>query len=334
LKRVVSEMKAIEVQNLSKTYSALKAVDEISFSVDEGEIFGLLGPNGAGKTTTIRMILTLIKPTSGSIKVFGIDSAESPESVRQISGYIPQEVSVDGDLTGYENLLMYAKLYHTRREERDRRIREALEYMELTGRENNLARTYSGGMMRRLEIAQALVNKPKVFFLDEPSIGLDPSAKSTVWKYIMNLREEFETTVIVTTHDMQEADALCDEIAIMNRGKIVVSGSPEELKAKVGGDIISLGVRSGDCSNLLQGQGRILSAKPDLGLYELVVAEGEKAIPVILDRLRESGIQVESVSLKKPTLDDVFLKYAGARMDEGGTWRETRRLRRTYRRLG
>jgi len=327
-------MKAIEVQNLSKTYSDLKAVDEISFSVDEGEIFGLLGPNGAGKTTMIRMMLTLIKPTSGSIKVFGIDSAKFPESVRQISGYIPQEVSVDGDLTGYENLLMYARLYHISKEERNRRIREALKYMELAGRENNLTRIYSGGMMRRLEIAQALVNKPKVLFLDEPSIGLDPSAKSTVWKYIMDLREEFGTTIIMTTHDMQEADTLCDEIAIMNRGKIVVSGSPEELKAKVGGDIISLETRSGDCSTLLQGQGKILSAKQDLGLYELVVAEGEKALPMIFNRLRERGIQVESVSLKKSTLDDVFLAYAGVRMEEGGTWQEARRLRRTYKRLG
>ena len=183
-------------------------------------------------------------------------------------------------------------------------------------------------------MAQALVNKPKVFFLDEPSIGLDPSAKTTVWKHIVNLREEFGTTIIVTTHDMHEADTLCDEIAIMNRGKIVVSDSPEELKAKVGGDVVSLRVRSGDCSTLLERQGRILSIKPDLGVYELVVADGERAIPKILDSLRDNGMQVESVSLKKPTLDDVFLKYAGVRIDEGGTWLETRRLRRTYRRLG
>lgn len=331
---MASEMKAIEVRNLSKTYSDLKAVDGISFDVVEGETFGLLGPNGAGKTTAIRMMLTLIKPTSGSAKVFGIDIARSPESVRQISGYVPQEVSVDGELTGYENVLMYARLHYIPRKERSRRIQEALEYMELADRKNDLVSTYSGGMMRRLEIAQTLVNRPKVLFLDEPSIGLDPSAKTTVWEYVVNLREEFGTTIIVTTHDMHEADTLCDGIAIMNRGKIVASGSPNELKGNVGGDVVSLVAHSADCTPILQKQGRVLSAKPDLGLYELVVAEGEKAIPVILDCLRENGIRVESVSLKKPTLDDVFLKYAGVRIEEGGTWRETRRLRRTFRRLG
>jgi len=327
-------MRAVEVDELTKIYSDFKAVDAISFDVDEGEIFGLLGPNGAGKTTTIRVALTLIRPTSGTVRVFGIDCARSPASVRQISGYVPQDVSLDVDLTGYENLLMYSKLYYIPRAERTERIRDALEYMELTDRQNDLAKTYSGGMMRRLEIAQALVNRPKVLFLDEPTIGLDPSAKIAVWKYTRRLREEFGTTILLTTHDMHEADSLCDEIAIMNKGKIVVEGSPEKLKAKVGGDIISLVARNGDCAPILQEQGRLLSFKPDLGGYEVVVTQGEKAIPVILDALRKSRIHVESVSLKKPTLDDVFLKYAGARIEESGTGRESRHLRRTVRKRG
>jgi ABC-2 type transport system ATP-binding protein len=327
-------MKAIEAADLSKTYSGLKAVDGISFDVDEGEIFGLLGPNGAGKTTVIRMMLTLIKPTSGTVKVFGFDSAVSPESVRQISGYVPQEVSVDGELTGYENLLMYAKLFYIPKEERDQRILDALDYMELTDRKDDLVSTYSGGMMRRLEIAQTLVNRPKVLFLDEPSIGLDPSAKVTVWKYVVNLREEFGTTIVITTHDMHEADTLCDRISIMNKGRIVVSGTPQELKSHIGGDVISLVAHSEDCSHILEKQGKLLSAEPDIGRYEVIVQDGESAIPVILDQLHENDVRVESVSLKKPTLDDVFLKYAGVRIEEGGTWREARRVRRTFRRLG
>jgi ABC-2 type transport system ATP-binding protein len=327
-------MKAVEVERLTKIYSDFKAVDAISFDVDEGEIFGLLGPNGAGKTTTIRVALTLIRPTSGGVRVFGIDCVESPASVRQISGYVPQDVSLDIDLTGYENLLMYAKLYYIPRDERTKRIRDALESMELTDRQNDLAKTYSGGMMRRLEIAQALVNRPKVLFLDEPTIGLDPSAKIAVWKYTRRLREEFGTTILLTTHDMHEADSLCDEIAIMDKGKIVAEGSPGQLKGRLGGDVISLVAHNADCSQVLEKHGKLLSSKPELGVYEVVVTEGEKAIPVILNSLRKNRIHVESVSLKKPTLDDVFLKYAGARIDESSTGRESRHLRRAVRKRG
>jgi ABC-2 type transport system ATP-binding protein len=241
---------------------------------------------------------------------------------------------LDIDLTGYENLLMYAKLYYIPRDERTKRIRDALESMELTDRQNDLAKTYSGGMMRRLEIAQALVNRPKVLFLDEPTIGLDPSAKIAVWKYTRRLREEFGTTILLTTHDMHEADSLCDEIAIMDKGKIVAEGSPGQLKGRLGGDVISLVAHNADCSQVLEKHGKLLSSKPELGVYEVVVTEGEKAIPVILNSLRKNRIHVESVSLKKPTLDDVFLKYAGARIDESSTGRESRHLRRAVRKRG
>ena len=224
-------MHAIEVKGLTKVFDKeTKAVNEISFDVEEGELYGLLGPNGAGKTTTIRMLLTLTQPTSGSVRILGLDALRSRSEVRQLVGSVPQEVSADGDLTGYENLLIFAKLYYLRdKKERRERIENALEYMGLTERGDDLVKHYSGGMMRRLEIAQALVNRPKVLFLDEPSIGLDPGVRRDVWKHIRDLNRDFKMTVVITTHDMGEADELCDRIAIMNAGEIVADGSPSEL---------------------------------------------------------------------------------------------------------
>ena len=192
----------------------------MSFEVKEGEIFGLLGPNGAGKTTTIKMITTISRPTAGAIRVFGVDALSSPEAVRRMLGFVPQAISVDGDLTGYENLLIFAKLFYVEREQRDRRIHDALELFGLAERANDLVKHYSGGMMRRLEIAQALVNRPKLLFLDEPSIGLDPYSRLQVIDHIKQLNRNFGTTILLTTHDMAEADELCDRLAIMSMGRI------------------------------------------------------------------------------------------------------------------
>ncbi|MEO9364413.1 MAG: ATP-binding cassette domain-containing protein, partial [Nitrososphaera sp.] len=235
--RRVEERNAIEIHNLVKTYrdGNVRAVDDISFSVVPGEIFGLLGPNGAGKTSTIKMIVTLAKATSGRLEVFGVDASRSPQTVRGMLGYVPQSISVDADLTAYENLLIFSKLSYVSKQERDERIREALQYMGLVGRANDLVKHFSGGMMRRLEIAQALVNRPRVLLLDEPSIGLDPASKRQVWKSIKQLRQDYGTTILITTHDMAEADALCDRVAIMSAGKIAVMGNPAELKRTVGG---------------------------------------------------------------------------------------------------
>ncbi len=323
----------IEVTRLTKRFGHFTAVDSISFRVEKGEVFGLLGPNGAGKTTTIRCLLTIIRPTSGEAKICGIDVLKNPQQVRQVCGYVPQEVSVDGDLTGYENLLLYAKLYQVSPNLRRKRIQEALEFMDLADRANSLVKTYSGGMMRRLEIAQVLVNQPRVLFLDEPSIGLDPAAKRMIWDYIVRLRDEFNTTILLTTHDMTEADELCDRIAIMNLGEIAVTGSPRELKARVGGDVVSIATNT-DCSEVLQRLGyRLLSPSRD-GVCDLVVKNGEQEIPRILEELRQHGITTKSVSLKQATLDDVFLNYAGVRIDEGDTtWKRARLTRRTIRRL-
>jgi len=320
----------IEVSDLHKNYKHIKALDGLSIDVQEGEFLGVLGPNGAGKTTLIKCLLALISPSSGRIWVGGADAAKSPDRVRQVCGYVPQEVSVDGDLTGYENLLLYAKLYFIPRSERENRIGEVLEYMELADRAGDIVKTYSGGMMRRLELAQAMVNRPKILFLDEPTIGLDPAAKRMVWKYILRLREEFGTTLFITTHDMAEADTLCERIAMMSKGKIVAQDTTDSLKESVGGDVISLATRDGNPADILTSLG-FTPLRLEDNNYELVHKDGERAIPLILGELAARGIKVESVSLKKPSLDDVFLKYAGARLDQEQTWREARRTRRTVR---
>jgi ABC-2 type transport system ATP-binding protein len=328
-------MSMIEVKNLIKRFGRFTAVDDVSFQVGKGEIFGLLGPNGAGKTTTIRCLLTLIKPTSGEARISGIDVLGNPQQVRQLCGYVPQEVSVDGDLTGYENLLLYAKLYYVPSAVRKKRIQEALEFMQLTDRANSLVKTYSGGMMRRLEIGQVLVNQPQVLFLDEPSIGLDPVAKRVIWDYVIRLRDEFDTTILLTTHDMLEADELCDRIAIMNLGKIAVTGSPEQLKAGLGGDVVSVSTSDADCGTVLRQLGYQLLSQSGDGVCDLVVTHGDQEIPRILEELKHHGIMTKSVSLKQATLDDVFLQYAGKRIGDSETdWRSTRMMRRTLRRLG
>jgi ABC-2 type transport system ATP-binding protein len=327
------EDKAIVVQDLVKEYPRVKAVNGVSFNVDKGEIFGLLGPNGAGKTTTIRILLTLIAPTSGKTLIYDIDTAKHSQEVRSICGYVPQDVSADGDLSAYENVLIYSKLYGMPATDRKTRIPEVLKYLELTERANDVVSTFSGGMMRRLEIAQALINRPRVLFLDEPSIGLDPNARRIIWDLIKKLRSEFGTTIFMTTHDMNEADILCDRIGIMNKGHLSILGKPAELKASVGGDIITINSGNKNCKAKLQELGYSSIINTTEGQFDLVVNHGETLIPQLLDGLKTSGILVESVSLKKPTLDDVFLKYTGARIEDGESFTDTRKARRTFKRL-
>jgi ABC-2 type transport system ATP-binding protein len=320
-------MKAIEAESLTKVYKGgVRAVDDVTFSVDDGEIFGLLGPNGAGKTTTIKMITTLTKPTAGSVRVFGVDAVRSPQQVRQMLGFVPQAISVDGDLTGYENLLIFAKLFFVDRHERKKRTEEALEYFELSDRANDLVKHYSGGMMRRLEIAQALVNRPRILFLDEPSIGLDPFSKTQVIKHVKELNQNFGTTIFVTTHDMAEADQLCDRLAIMNLGKIAVSGSPAELKRSVGGDVLTVTVSGSAAVTVPEGLGVVVGSEN--GATKILTENGEKAIPRVTEFLERNGQIVDSISLSRPTLDDVFMKYAKGSLQEG-TFREARAARRS-----
>jgi len=227
-------MPILETASLTRCFGQLKAVDSFSVAVEAGEVFGLLGPNGAGKTTVIKILTTLLPPTSGTAQVGGFDVVRQAGRVRRIIGYVPQMLSADGMLTGYENLLIFTKLYDLPRAERQSRVRNALELMGLSDAADRLVRTYSGGMIRRLEIAQSMLHEPRVLFLDEPTIGLDPLARQAVWERIEHLRTEYGTTILLTTHYMQEADDLCNRVAIMHLGQVMAIGAPTELKGSVG----------------------------------------------------------------------------------------------------
>jgi ABC-2 type transport system ATP-binding protein len=224
----------LETSELTRCFGDLVAVDHLTLRIEAGQVFGLLGSNGAGKTTAIKMLTTLLAPTSGTATVAGFDVRKQAAKVRRVIGYVPQMISADGTLTGYENLLIFAKLYDIPRRERAARIADALALMELTDVADRLVREYSGGMIRRLEIAQSMLHRPPVLFLDEPTVGLDPIARHSVWDRLMTLKADFNTTIFLTTHLMEEADVLCDEIAILNRGRVAASGSPAALKASVG----------------------------------------------------------------------------------------------------
>ncbi len=224
----------IETFELTHYYNTNPAVDRLSFQVHAGSVFGLLGPNGAGKSTLIKMLTTLLPPTSGTASIMGYDLIREPASIRKKIGYVPQLISADGDLTGYENLLLSAKLYGLKRSYRKKRIHEVLDFMELAPFSNKLVSQYSGGMIRRLEIAQAVLHNPDVLFLDEPSVGLDPAARKALWHRIQEWRKHFRTTLLITTHDMDEADYLCDTVAFMYQGKIVALDKPAKLKSAIG----------------------------------------------------------------------------------------------------
>ncbi len=307
----------------------VRAVDDISFSVEEGEIFGLLGPNGAGKTTTIKMITTLTKPTSGTLRVFGTSVLDAPEAARGMLGYVPQSVSVDGDLSAYENLLIFSKLFYVSRADRRARINSGLDYMGLGDRANDLVKHFSGGMMRRLEIAQVLVNRPRLLLLDEPSIGLDPASKRQVWDSIRQLNKQYDMTMLITTHDMSEADELCDRVAIMDAGKIAALGSPDSLKRSVGGDTITV---------RLARQAEDITIPPEIGslssredrTIQVFTPNGDEAIPRIIDYLTKRGIATESISASRPSLDDVFMKYTKRRIHEHEMFAEARASRRSF----
>jgi len=228
-------MSILEIKQLTRRFGDLTAVDGISICVEEGEIFGLLGPNGAGKTTVLKILTTLLPPTSGTATVAGFDVVHQAAKVRRVIGYVPQLLSADGGLTGYENLLVFSRLYDIPRAERAGRIQYSLSMTGLEDAAGRLVSTYSGGMIRRLEIAQSMLHRPPVLFLDEPTVGLDPLARNSVWEHIAQLKASYGTTIVLTTHYMEEADNLCNRVAIMHLGKIAAVGTPEELKTAVGG---------------------------------------------------------------------------------------------------
>ena len=230
----------LETRSLTRRFGTLTAVDQLGIAIAPGEMFGLVGPNGAGKTTVIKMLTTLLPPSSGSASVAGHDIHHHPAEVRRVIGYVPQLVSADGSLTGFENLLIFSKLYDVPRAERRERISDALTFMGLAQVGDKLVRNYSGGMIRRLEIAQAMLHRPRVLFLDEPTIGLDPVARKAVWEHLQRLRDEFGTTIFLTTHYMEETDGLCDRVAIMHLGNVVALGTPSGLKSSIGGNGVTL----------------------------------------------------------------------------------------------
>ena len=312
-------MYAIEVEKLTKTFNGFVAVDNVSFTVNSGELFGLLGPNGAGKTTTINMLSTLLKKTSGRGEVAGFDISKRKDDVRRSIGVVFQEPALDTKLTGRENLEFHAMMYGMGKNERRKRIEEVLNLVELAEKAKVLVEKYSGGMKRRLEIARGLIHRPKVLFLDEPTLGLDTQTRRHIWDYIKKLNKESDVTIILTTHYMEEADFLCERVAIMDKGKFVALDSPLKLKDILGGDVVSLEIEGEMDALSIQMENldwiKTL-AKHDHHL-SLTMEKGERRIPELISLATENGATVTCVNLRKPSLEDVFLHYTGRTIREG-----------------
>jgi ABC-2 type transport system ATP-binding protein len=314
----------IKAEGLTKVFSKhLTAVDHVDFSVKQGEIFGFLGPNGAGKTTTINMLITILKPTEGKAYVVGFDIAKQNNDVRNVIGVVPQEYTADEDLTGLENVLLCADMYGIPRRIAKERAEELLKLVELTDFKDKKVQIFSGGMRRRLELACGLINRPKVLFLDEPTLGLDVQTRAATWNYIRKLKKEYGMTLFMTTHYLEEADALCDRVAIIDHGKIVVVGAPEELKHGLGGDVITLGIKEdADVSELIREVEHVKDVKREDGSYRIKAEYGEITTPSIIEALRKKGYTVTRLSLTEPTLNEVYLEYTGKSMRDAEESRE------------
>jgi ABC-2 type transport system ATP-binding protein len=310
----------IQVENLTRRFNGITAVDNISFEVEEGTIFGFLGPNGAGKTTTINILCTLLSPTSGKAYIAGHDCMKESAKVRKAIGIVFQDTTLDKDLTAYENLIFHAYLYNVPKDEIKQRVSDVLRFVGLYERKDDLVKKFSGGMKRRLEVARGLIHRPRVLFLDEPTLGLDPQSRTNLWEFITELPKKHNVTIFMTTHYMEEAE-VCNRIAIIDKGKIIAMGSPEELKRTVGGDIVY--IRTADNMNAKQEIEKLLNtpvAEKEGELY-MTCDMGDTCIPEMMRKIRE---KVLSVRLQRPTLNDVFLKLTGkaireeeASMEEG-----------------
>jgi ABC-2 type transport system ATP-binding protein len=322
--------KIIEVQNLSRSFGALEAVKNVSFAVNTGELFGFLGPNGAGKTTTIAMLCTLLKVSSGRAAVNGFDVVKQPNEVRQSIGLVFQDASLDDQLTAWENLDFHARIYGMPRGEFAARAAELLALVELADRKRDTVKTFSGGMKRRLELARGLIHHPKVLFLDEPTIGLDPQTRRAIWDYLTRLRQQEGVTIFLTTHYLEEAEG-CERIAIIDHGQIVALDAPGVLKNAVGGDVITFAASDNDAASRLLLEKLTLQTRrgPENQLI-VEVQQGDKFIPELVSLLAGAGLQVQSVSLRRPTLEDVFIKLTGRaiREEEASAKEEMGRRRR------
>jgi len=312
---------SIETKSLTKSFGDVTAVNDISLSVKNGEIFGFLGPNGAGKSTTIMILTTLLKPTSGQALISGFDVATNAKQVRQNIGYVQQETTVDEYLTGRENLLLQAKLNHIPKNEIDKRIDEILTLIELTDKQDKTVVTYSGGMRKRLDIAGGLLHRPKVLFLDEPTVGLDIQTRRKIWQYIKKIHDEFKMTIFLTTHYMEEADQLCDRIGIIDDGKIQVIDSPENLKKAMGNEVISIIFEEGENRDSFLSELEkiefVSKINKDGSKLTLFASNGTEVIPKIFYISSKLNIKITSISLTQPTLDDVFISYTGHEIRDG-----------------
>jgi ABC-2 type transport system ATP-binding protein len=311
--------KALEVFGLKKKYGSITAVDNVSFDVMVGEIFGFLGPNGAGKTTLIRMLTTLLKPTDGNAMVSCCDVVKHPEKVRREIGVVPQAMTSDLDLTGYENMDIYGRFYGISSKERKERIKDLLEMIGLTARAGDLVATYSGGMRRRLEVARVLVHRPRILFLDEPTIGLDPQSRRVVWDFLRKLIEGYSMTVFLTTHYMEEAEALCNRVAIIDSGKIIAIGSLEELKSQIpGNDIIFLTFEnlSEDIIERIKALNFVHNVNIENNNLRIYVDNGSMNLPQLIDEVKSFGGKILSATVHEQSLEDVFIHYTGKTIRE------------------
>jgi len=323
-------MSIIIVENLRKTFADIVAVDDVTFQVERESIFGFLGPNGAGKTTTINILCTLMNPTSGRAYVNHYDCIRESHKVRESIGIVFQDMTLDRELTAYENLLFHAYLYRVKKSERKERVSDALRFSGLYERRNDLVKHFSGGMKRRLEVARAIVHQPKVLFLDEPTLGLDPQSRANLWEFITKLPEKSGVTIFMTTHYMDEAE-VCQRIAIIDQGKIIAQGSPEELKKTIGGDVIYLKTKNNHDSVARIRETFHLEPVEKEGEFFISNVKGDVCIPELIRALGENVI---SVRLQRPTLNDVFLKMTGRaiRKEEGNSTPDIKEEIRAYRR--
>ncbi len=324
---------AIETRDLTKEFNGLVAVDHVDLQIEKGELFGLLGPNGAGKTTLIHMLCTILPPTEGTAKVAGFDIHRTPDSVRKAIGIVFQDPSLDGRLTSRENLDFHGRVYGMDKAQREKRIADVLKLVDLEDRAKALVQTYSSGMRRRLEIARGLMHHPKIMFMDEPTLGLDPQTRRSIWDHIQMLNKQEKITILLTTHYMDEADYLCDRVGIIDHGKIISLGKPEKLKDELKGDIVSLEVaQPKKYVEIFQRAKYVKEVTVVKDQLHLTVTGGERTIPKLMEIVTRRGGKVRSVGLRSPTLEDVFIRYTGRgiREEEAGAKEQMRMMVRAH----
>lgn len=308
----------IETENITKDFDDFRAVDSINLKVPRNEVYGVLGPNGAGKSTLISMLCTILRPSSGTAKINGYDIIEEPNDVRRSIGIVFQTRALDDILTGREHLEMHAALYGVPHDIREERIEEVLDLIALGKKADEETKNYSGGMKRRLEIGRGLIHHPKLLFLDEPTLGLDIQTRESIWNYIEDLKNSIDITILLTTHYLEEADSLCDEVAIIDQGKIIKADSPKNLKSELKADTITLTSSESDklCS-IMENQTFVQEIMKNNDEVRLLVEKGENLIPTVVKLAEKDNININSIELKHPSLEEVFIKYTGRKIGDG-----------------